>query len=95
VVSGWYVERLPDWLHNSWSYMSQTLFGRDFVYIGAGGTVPFVGILNKEFPSVPIMCSGVSQPDSNIHGPNESVNVEYLKKFVVALIYVIAEHAKQ
>jgi len=50
--------------------------------IRSGGTLPIVPALEKK--GIPTVLTGFSLPDSNIHSPNEQMEVEYLPKGIEA-----------
>ena len=54
-----------------------------------------ISILSKIFPDIPILSTGVPGPDSNMHGPNENVNIDYMKKWITGLAGVMEAHAEQ
>jgi acetylornithine deacetylase/succinyl-diaminopimelate desuccinylase-like protein len=50
--------------------------------IRSGGTLPIVPALGKK--GIPTVLTGFALPDSNIHSPNERMEVEYLPKGIAA-----------
>jgi acetylornithine deacetylase/succinyl-diaminopimelate desuccinylase-like protein len=50
--------------------------------IRSGGTLPIVPALQKK--GIPTVLTGFALPDSNIHSPNERLEVEYLPKGIAA-----------
>ncbi|MGZ5043132.1 MAG: hypothetical protein ACXWBQ_20545, partial [Usitatibacter sp.] len=69
---------------------STTLFGKPAAYMGEGGTIPFMSMLNAKFPAAQLLVTGVLGPKSNAHGPNEFIDIAYAKKITVATAMVIA-----
>jgi acetylornithine deacetylase/succinyl-diaminopimelate desuccinylase-like protein len=59
-------------------------FGEKSVDIGIGGSIPFIADLIDVFPKAQILVTGVEDPDSRAHSPNESVHVETLRSAIVA-----------
>lgn len=59
-------------------------FSHDSVEIGIGGSIPFIADLTEVFPSAQILVTGVEEPDSRAHSPNESVHLETLRGAMVA-----------
>lgn len=59
-------------------------FGEPAVDIGIGGSIPFIADLIEVFPKAQILVTGVEDPDSRAHSPNESVHVETLRSAIVA-----------
>jgi len=93
-TDGWNAPAFSDWLEKSISRASQQVFGRDAVHVGCGGTIPFMGMLGKQFPRTQFFITGVLGPHSNAHGPNEFLHIEYAKQLTACVSLVLADHAK-
>jgi acetylornithine deacetylase/succinyl-diaminopimelate desuccinylase-like protein len=89
-ASGWNAPTLTPWLEDALNGASQTHFGAPCGYIGQGGTIPLMGMLQKSFPAAQMMVCGVLGPKSNAHGPNEFLHVPYGKKLTAAVAQVMA-----
>ncbi len=59
-------------------------FENPAVDIGIGGSIPFIADLNELFPDAQILVTGVEDPDSRAHSPNESLHIDSLRKVIVA-----------
>ncbi|MEV7972064.1 dipeptidase [Cellulomonas sp. NPDC089187] len=59
-------------------------WGTDPVDIGIGGSIPFIADLLEVFPDAAILVTGVEDPDSRAHGPNESVHLGELQRVILA-----------
>jgi acetylornithine deacetylase/succinyl-diaminopimelate desuccinylase-like protein len=92
-AAGWNAPALAPWLEQSIMKASRTVFGREAVHIGAGGTIPFMGMLGEQFPRTQFFITGVLGPQSNAHGPNEFLHIEYAKKLTTCVSLVLADHA--
>jgi acetylornithine deacetylase/succinyl-diaminopimelate desuccinylase-like protein len=57
-------------------------FGKEVVYSGMGGSIPFTADLKRVFPNAEILLAGVEDPDSRAHSDNESVHLGDLKKVI-------------
>ena len=62
------------------------------MYMGEGGTIPFMGMLGEKFPGAQFMITGVLGPHSNAHGPNEFLHIPMGKRVTACVSRVIAEH---
>ena len=51
---------------------------------GEGGSIPFIPDLQKIFPQAEVIVTGPEDPKANAHSPNESIDLESLKKNIVA-----------
>jgi acetylornithine deacetylase/succinyl-diaminopimelate desuccinylase-like protein len=49
--------------------------GTDAVEIGVGGSIPFIATFQEMFPAASILVTGVEDPNSKAHGPNESLHL--------------------
>ena len=50
-------------------------FGEPVVEIGVGGSIAFVAPFADAFPDAEILITGVEDPDTRAHGPNESLHL--------------------
>jgi acetylornithine deacetylase/succinyl-diaminopimelate desuccinylase-like protein len=89
-ASGWNAPTLTPWLEDALQAASQTHFGAPCGYIGQGGTIPLMSMLQQGFPQAQMMVCGVLGPKSNAHGPNEFLHVPYGKKLTAAVAQVVA-----
>lgn len=92
---GWNAPALQPWLAESANRASQTYFGKDAIYMGEGGSIPFMGMLGKKFPRAQFLITGLLGPGSNAHGPNEFLHIPTGKKLTACVAQVIADHFKQ
>lgn len=54
------------------------------VEMGVGGSIPFVAAFSERYPEADILLTGVGDPTSSIHGPDESVSLDDLRKASLA-----------
>ncbi|MBI5162088.1 MAG: dipeptidase [Micrococcales bacterium] len=60
------------------------------VLMGIGGSIPFISALVARFPDAEILVTGVEDPDSRAHSPNESVHVGALHRAMLAEALLLA-----
>ncbi len=89
-ATGWNAPDLAPWLESALNQASGNHFGAPLGYIGQGGTIPLMSMLQKGFPAAQMMVCGVLGPKSNAHGPNEFLHVPYGKRLTAAVAQVIA-----
>jgi len=89
-ATGWNAPGLSPWLEQALNAASNANFGAPLGYIGQGGTIPLMSMLQQGFPQAQMMVCGVLGPKSNAHGPNEFLHVPYGKKLTAAVAQVIA-----
>ena len=90
--SGWNAPASAPWLERAIDTASQEFFGKPAIYMGEGGTIPFMGMLGEKFPAAQFMITGVLGPHSNAHGPNEFLHIPMGKRVTACVARVIAEH---
>ncbi len=54
------------------------------VDMGAGGSIPFIAEFQDAFPAASILVTGVEDPDTRAHGPNESLHLPDFECAVLA-----------
>jgi acetylornithine deacetylase/succinyl-diaminopimelate desuccinylase-like protein len=91
--TGWNAPALAPWLEHAIDHASQEFFGAPAMYMGEGGTIPFMGMLGEKFPGAQFMITGVLGPHSNAHGPNEFLHLPTARNLTCAVAHVIAAHA--
>jgi acetylornithine deacetylase/succinyl-diaminopimelate desuccinylase-like protein len=90
VASGWNAPESSAWLTGALDAASRQYFEAPCGYIGQGGTIPLMRLLQKGFPTSQFMVCGVLGPRSNAHGPNEFLHVPFGKKLTAAVAQTIA-----
>jgi acetylornithine deacetylase/succinyl-diaminopimelate desuccinylase-like protein len=92
-MAGWNAPALAPWLEQSIARASQQFFGRDAMYMGTGGSIPFMGMLGLKFPGVQFVVTGLLGPHSNAHGPNEFLHIATGRKLTACVAGILADHA--
>jgi acetylornithine deacetylase/succinyl-diaminopimelate desuccinylase-like protein len=90
--TGWNAPAMAPWLERAIDAASQAFYGRPAMYMGEGGSIPFMGMLGEKFPGAQFMITGVLGPHSNAHGPNEFLHIDMGKRVTACVARVIAEH---
>jgi acetylornithine deacetylase/succinyl-diaminopimelate desuccinylase-like protein len=60
------------------------------VEIGVGGSIPFVADLVRAYPAATVLVTGVEDPDSRAHGPNESLHLGEFARACLAETLLLA-----
>ncbi len=84
-TSGWAVAEAKDVLAEA--------FGNPAVEMGVGGSIPFIAELAERFPKAQILVTGVEDPDTRAHSPNESVHLPSFEKSILAEALLFARLA--
>ena len=91
-ASGWNAPEIAPWLEDSLQKASLAAYGQDVMYMGEGGTIPFMAMLGEFFPQAQFVITGVLGPNSNAHGPNEILHIPFAKNLTTCVTQVIADH---
>ncbi len=75
-TSGWAVTEARAALKDAW--------GVEPVDIGVGGSIPFISDLVRVFPEAQILVTGVEDPDSRAHSPNESLHLGVFRRAILS-----------
>ncbi len=90
--SGWNAPSQSPWLTTAINDASEAFFGKSAMYMGEGGSIPFMGMLGEKFPGAQFMITGVLGPHSNAHGPNEFLHIPMGKRVTACVAHVITRH---
>lgn len=94
-MGGWNAPAVEDWLAQAMNQASKDFFGADAMYMGTGGSIPFMGLLGEKFPRAQFLVTGLLGPHSNAHGPNEFLHIPTAKKLTACVARVLAEHLRR
>lgn len=64
------------------------------VDMGVGGSIPFIATFQELFPKAAILVTGVEDPSTKAHGPNESLHLGEFERVCVAEALLLAKVAK-
>ncbi|HNP15094.1 MAG TPA: M20/M25/M40 family metallo-hydrolase, partial [Terrimesophilobacter sp.] len=81
-TSGWAVAEVKRAMADAW--------GVDPVETGIGGSIPFISDLVDLFPAAQILVTGVEDPDSRAHSPNESLHLGVFRRAVLTEATLLA-----
>jgi acetylornithine deacetylase/succinyl-diaminopimelate desuccinylase-like protein len=68
--------------------------GVDPVDVGVGGSIPFIATFQEMFPDAAILVTGVEDPKSQAHGPNESLHLGEFARVCLAEALLLAKVAR-
>jgi len=91
-ATGWNAPPTAAWLARAIDEASLRFCKQPAASMGEGGTIPFMAMLGRHFPTAQFLITGVLGPHSNAHGPNEFLHVPYAKKLTACVAEVIARH---
>ena len=93
-ATGWHAPPAAPWLAAALETASIKNYGRSVMWMGEGGTIPFMAMLGARFPAAQFLITGVLGPQSNAHGPNEFLHIDYAKRLTACVADVLAAHAE-
>ncbi|MEU7120121.1 dipeptidase [Streptomyces zaomyceticus] len=67
--------------------------GEEMQTAGMGGSIPLCNTLAELYPEAEILLIGLSEPEAQIHAPNESVSPEELERLSVAEAHFLLNYA--
>jgi acetylornithine deacetylase/succinyl-diaminopimelate desuccinylase-like protein len=89
-VGGWHIE--PEGpAYEAAERALRAGYGRDPVYIGCGGSIPFVAPFTEVLGGVPAILLGLEDPICNAHGENESLALDDFAKALRAAAHLYFE----
>ncbi|MER7620988.1 dipeptidase [Streptomyces sp. NPDC126503] len=68
--------------------------GQEMQAAGMGGSIPLCNTLASLYPEAEILLIGLSEPEAQIHAPNESVSPEELERLSVAEAHFLVNYAR-
>ena len=90
---GWNLENFSPRLRNICTIASQRFYeGNEIQFFGEGGSIPFVQMLNNKFKNSDFLVLGVTGPGSNIHGLDENLDLDYCKRLICCLTFMISDY---
>ena len=82
-TTGWAAQAVTSALGQAW--------GTEVVDMGVGGSIPFISSFVSAFPEAQVLVTGVEDPDSRAHSPNESLHIATFERAIVAELLFLAE----
>ncbi|PRY68510.1 acetylornithine deacetylase/succinyl-diaminopimelate desuccinylase-like protein [Glaciihabitans tibetensis] len=82
-TDGWAVAEAKDAMHEAW--------GVEAVEAGIGGSIPFISDLVAQFPEAQILVTGVEDPDTRAHSPNESLHLGVFRRAILTEAVLLAK----
>ena len=86
-TSGWAVAAAKRAMADAW--------GVEPVETGVGGSIPFIADLVRVFPAAQILVTGVEDPDTRAHSPNESLHLGVFKRAILTESLLLSRLAEQ
>lgn len=65
-------------------------YGVEPVDVGVGGSIPFIADLVAQFPEAQILVTGVEDPHTRAHSPNESLHIDMFRSAILSEALMLA-----
>ncbi|MCG5031194.1 M20/M25/M40 family metallo-hydrolase [Mesosutterella sp. OilRF-GAM-744-9] len=89
-LSGWQAPEEAPWFSRACDQASLALWGLPALRKGEGGSIPILNLFAGLFPRAQFAVTGVLGPGSNAHGPDESLDIGYTRKFLACISSILA-----
>lgn len=86
---GFAAEPLPDWYREIVNQAAIPIYGAQLLDVGDGGTIGFLNTIQKKLEGSIIHNTGLFDPASNGHAPDEFLDVNAVKKFTSVMAYTL------
>jgi acetylornithine deacetylase/succinyl-diaminopimelate desuccinylase-like protein len=91
---GWNAPALAPWLSEALDSVGDQVLGERHQGIGIGGAVPFMTMLGERYPQAQFVVTGALGVDSNMHVPDEWLNLAFTEKVTEAVAHILDAHAR-
>lgn len=91
-MTGWCAPKNSRWLDEAIYSSSNAYFNKAPMFSSEGGSIGVMPLLQEKFPKAQFFLTGAAGPNSNEHGPNESLHIPTARKIICCLAEVIAAH---
>jgi hypothetical protein len=86
---------MESWLQDGLDSLSKTVFGgNQWLTMGLGGSIPFMGSLGESYPAAQFVVTGALANDSNPHVPDEWLHIPQAKRVTEAVALLLDAHAR-
>ena len=90
-VTGVNCKAIPEGVQSIIDKHSLKVFGSKLVAAANGGTIGFVKQIAEEMPNSLILITGATLPTSLIHGPNENLDLAFLRRYCKVIGGILAD----
>lgn len=90
--NGFDTKALDEGVQKAFFEANQYVFnGNTPVFVGCGGSIPFMEMFSTMFPKANFLLTGVGFPDSNAHAANENLDLEFCRKLISTVAITLAK----
>jgi acetylornithine deacetylase/succinyl-diaminopimelate desuccinylase-like protein len=92
--NGWNAPPMAPWLAAGLDESCDLVFGKPHRSIGIGGSIPFMELLGRLYPRAQFVVTGALGSDSNMHVPDEWLNIGFAIQITEAVAHLLDAHAR-
>jgi acetylornithine deacetylase/succinyl-diaminopimelate desuccinylase-like protein len=92
--NGWHAPPMAPWLAAGLDEACGLVFGKPHAEIGIGGSIPFMELLGRLYPKAQFVVTGALGTDSNMHVPDEWLNIGFATQVTEAVAHLLDAHAR-
>jgi acetylornithine deacetylase/succinyl-diaminopimelate desuccinylase-like protein len=93
--NGWNAPPMAPWLAAGLDEACDQVFGQPHATIGIGGSIPFMELLGRLYPKAQFVVTGALGTDSNMHVPDEWLNIAFATQVTEAVAHLLDAHARR
>jgi acetylornithine deacetylase/succinyl-diaminopimelate desuccinylase-like protein len=93
-LNGWSAPALSGWLGAALDELTGSVFSEPYRQLGIGGGIPFMEMLGRRYPDADFVVTGALGADSNMHVPDEWLNIGYAEQVTEAIARILDAHAR-
>lgn len=93
-LDGWNAPSPSPWLANVLDALTGPVFSQPYRQLGIGGGIPFMDMLGHRYPDAQFVATGAVGADSNMHVPDEWLDLRYAEQITAAVAHVLDAHAR-
>ncbi|WP_199440516.1 M20/M25/M40 family metallo-hydrolase [Umezawaea beigongshangensis] len=94
-ADGWNAPELAPWLRAALDDAGESVFDAPWRTVSLGGSIPFMGLLHAAYPDAQFLVTGAVGPDSNMHVPDESLNLAHAARITEGVALALHAHSQR
>lgn len=92
-LDGWNAPVPSPWLADALHELTGPVFSQPYRQLGIGGGIPFMEMLGHRYPHADFVVTGAVGTDSNMHVPDEWLDIKYAEQVTAAVAHILDAHA--
>ncbi|GAA1322723.1 M20/M25/M40 family metallo-hydrolase [Pseudonocardia xinjiangensis] len=92
-INGWHAPAVAPWLSAALVDVAEQVYGEPCRSAGLGGGIPFMETLGRRYPDAQFVVTGALGPDSNLHVPDEWLNIPFARQLTESIAHIVDAHS--